>query len=99
MLSVKSIHGKAGSPLGHNGTANYPEIRTPDSARRISPTAAAHELNSILTVVQGYADRLALSHLEDPKLVQKLKLISEAIHHASTLVQNALNRNAHLPSP
>jgi hypothetical protein len=99
MLSVKSIHGEAGSPLEHSGQVNHREIHQPESSHHISPTVAAHELNTIFTIVQGYADRLALKHLEDPKLVRELKLITEAMYHASMLVQKALNRNGPSPSP
>jgi len=59
-----------------------------DPARHMAPTVA-HELNNMLTVVQGYADRLLLHHGKDPKLRPQLKLISEAARRAAVAVRNA----------
>lgn len=59
-----------------------------DPNRHIAPTVA-HELNNILTIVQGYADRLLLRHSQNPTLMPDLKLISEAARRAATVVRNA----------
>jgi signal transduction histidine kinase len=72
------------SPLQPNG-AEKPKS---DSDRHISSTLA-HELNNLLTVVQGHADRLFVKHQEDTVLSQNLKKISEAAHRAAELVRNA----------
>ena len=54
----------------------------------------AHELNNILTIVQGYADRLLLRHGEDPALLPHLRLISEAARRAAIVVREATPPNA-----
>jgi nitrogen-specific signal transduction histidine kinase len=59
-----------------------------DPARHVAPVVA-HELNNILTIVQGYADRLLLRHGGDPELMPQLKLISEASRRAAAVVRRA----------
>ncbi|MEJ0089379.1 MAG: hypothetical protein WDM80_06500 [Limisphaerales bacterium] len=69
-----------------------PALLTPlqpfDPARHIAPNVA-HELNNILTIVQGYTDRLLLRHGQNPALMPDLKLISEAARRAAIVVRNA----------
>jgi hypothetical protein len=59
-----------------------------DPARHIGPVIA-HDLNNILTIVQGYADRLLLRHGANPELMPDLKLISEAARRAATVIRTA----------
>lgn len=67
---------------------NDGENRRADADRHISLTLA-HELNNLLTVVQGHADRLFVKHQEDTILAPALKKISEAAHRAAELVRSA----------
>jgi hypothetical protein len=67
-------------------------VRQYDPARHVAPVVA-HELNNILTIVQGYADRLLLRHGEDPALLPQLKLISEAAKRAAMVVREATPPN------
>ena len=64
-----------------------------DPARHVAPVVA-HELNNILTIVQGYADRLLLHHGENPALKPQLKMISEASKRAAAVVRKATPPNA-----
>lgn len=73
--------------LESGGAAGGQEAKF-DSTRHVAP-AVAHELNNILTVIQGYADRLLLKHGEEPALNAPLKLISEAARRAANLVRSA----------
>ena len=59
-----------------------------DPTRHMAP-AVAHELNNILTIVQGYADRLLLHHGGDPALMPHLKQISEAARRAAGVIRKA----------
>jgi signal transduction histidine kinase len=76
------------SPLSQDGGENHQEKRKPDADRHISLTLA-HELNNLLTVVQGHAERLFAKHREDSVLASNLKTISDAAHRAAELVRNA----------
>ena len=66
-----------------------PEAAAPfDPAKHISPVVA-HELNNILAIVQGYADRLILKYADDKALHSQLKMITEAARRAATIVRDA----------
>ncbi len=60
-----------------------------DSAQHIPP-AVAHELNNIIAIIRGYADRLLFKHSQDPALEPHLKLISEAAKRAGIIVHDAM---------
>jgi len=73
-----------------------------DSARHIPP-AVAHELNNIIAIIRGYADRLLVKHSQDPALEPHLKLISDAAKRAGTVVREAMpphpSPTRHIPLP
>ncbi len=94
MSSYEPIHKKTASLLKTDGAANWREPDpTFDPTRHVAP-AVAHELNNILTIVQGYADRLLLRHAENPELMPNLKMISEAAKRAAAVVRKATPPNA-----
>ena len=64
-----------------------------DPTRHVAPHVA-HELNNLLTVVQGYSERLLLRHHDDPALAPHLRLISEASKRAAAVVREATPPNA-----
>jgi signal transduction histidine kinase len=57
----------------------------------------AHELNNILTIIQGYTDCLLFKHGDDPALEPPLRMISEATRRAALLVQDARPPKPTLP--
>ncbi len=93
--SFDSIYKKMASSLESGGAGEAPAAKL-DPARQISPVVA-HELNNLFTIIQGYADRLALKHGQDSALAAHLKLISEASRRAATVVRGALPPRADLP--
>ena len=100
MSSDDSNQNNLSATLEPEGTTSWRETNPGfDPARHMAP-AVAHELNNILTVVQGYADRLLLHHGGDPALMPHLKLISEAARRAAGVVRNATppKANEHLNS-
>ncbi|HEY1787004.1 MAG TPA: histidine kinase dimerization/phospho-acceptor domain-containing protein [Verrucomicrobiae bacterium] len=59
-----------------------------DPERHVAPVIA-HELNNILAIVQGYADRLILKHTDDTALHSQLKMITEAARRAAAIIRDA----------
>lgn len=49
----------------------------------------AHELNNIMTIIQGYAERMILKHGEDPALRPDLQLISDNARRAVSVIKQA----------
>jgi hypothetical protein len=89
MSPETSIQMNMAAPLAADGLASpRVPVQPIDSARHIGPEVA-HDLNNILTIVQGYADRLLLRHGANPALMPDLKLISEAARRAATVIRNA----------
>jgi nitrogen-specific signal transduction histidine kinase len=94
MSSYESICKKLASSLEQNGTGSRPEPDQKfDPTRHVAPVVA-HELNNILNIVQGYADRLLLRHSDDPALMPHLRLISEASKRAVAIVRAATPPNS-----
>ena len=96
MSSLENIYKKmaeaaAGADAPHETAQNSAQNSTP----YVSP-AVAHELNNIIAIIRGYADRLLFKHGENPALEPHLKLISEAAKRAAIIVHDALPPN---PSP
>ena len=89
MSSLDTIYKKMAASLEQDGVGNqHDTLPKFDPARHIAPNVA-HELNNILTIIQGYADRLLIKHREEPTLQPSLKLISEASRRAANIVREA----------
>lgn len=92
MSSLDTIYEKM-TP-GTDATANVQRFTPPatsstmDNGRQISRDVA-HELNNILTIVRGYADRLLLKHGDNPALRPELQLISDNSRRAASVIRNA----------
>ena len=94
MSTLDSIYKKMATSPGQNGVGHVQEpAQKFDQSRHIAPLVA-HELNNILTIVQGYADRMLMKHGEEPALQPQLKLISEAAKRAGTIIREAMPPNA-----
>jgi hypothetical protein len=94
MSAYESIYKKMLSPLEPGGNENPDATKVKyDPARHVAPIVA-HELNNILTIVQGYAERLLLRHGQDAELMPHLRVISEASKRAAAVVRAATPPNA-----
>lgn len=72
-----------------NSEERLPETAVPfDPSRHVAPVIA-HELNNILAIVQGYADRLILKYADDTALHSQLKMITEAARRAAAIIRDA----------
>ena len=63
----------------------------PEPAQQIS-REVAHELNNILTIIQGYAERMILKHGENPALRPELQMIFQNAKRATSVVRQASPR-------
>lgn len=89
MSSYESIYKKMAAALERNSDGSLRETPSKfDPARHVAPIVA-HELNNILTIVQGHAERLLMRHNDDPALMPHLKLICEASKRAAAVVRAA----------
>lgn len=61
---------------------------TPDAPKQIG-REVAHELNNILTIIRGYADRMLIKHGENPALRPDLQLICENAKRAESVVRHS----------
>ena len=73
---------------------NREEERLPEAGARLDPAkhippGIAHELNNVLAIVQGYADRLILKYADDKALHSQLKMITEAARRAAAIIRDA----------
>lgn len=95
--TLESIYKNLVPSLESGGAGDTPE-NTADLARHISPTVA-HELNNLLTVIQGYADRLLIGHSDNSALQAHLKLITEAARRATAVIRSARTPASHRLPP
>jgi nitrogen-specific signal transduction histidine kinase len=94
MSSLENIYKKMAEAAAGTDALHETTQRS-DSTPYVSP-AVAHELNNIIAIIRGYADRLLFKHGENPALEPHLKLISEAAKRAAIIIHDAMPRN---PSP
>jgi hypothetical protein len=88
MSSMESIYKKMAESAASAGSSGEAAPKF-DPAQHIPP-AVAHELNNIIAIIRGYADRLLSKHSQDPALEPHLKLISDAARRAGILVHDAM---------
>ena len=94
MSSYDSINKKVALPPERNRDGSLRKASGQnDPARQVTPLVA-HELNNILAIIQGYAERLLLRHSDDPALAPHLKLISEGSKRAAVILREATPADA-----
>jgi signal transduction histidine kinase len=96
MSSLDNIYQKMVPTLEPSALAHlHHELPHPELSHQIG-REVAHELSNILTIIQGYADRMILKHGENPALRPELQLISENARRAASVVRQAAPRK---PAP
>ncbi|HEY2329775.1 MAG TPA: histidine kinase dimerization/phospho-acceptor domain-containing protein [Verrucomicrobiae bacterium] len=89
MSSLDNIYMKMSPTLEAADLANlHHEQARPDAEKQIG-REVAHELNNILTIIRGYADRMALKHGANPALRPDLQLISENVKRAESVIRHS----------
>ena len=92
MSSLDNIYQKMVPSLESAALAQlHQNLPNAEPARQIS-REVAHELNNILTIIQGYADQMIMKHGENPALRPQLELIANNARRAVSVVQKASGR-------
>ena len=81
-----------------SGVAEQTHQTKTEPVRHVS-RAVAHDLNNLLTIVQGYSERLLLQHSGDPMMKEHLKRIFEASRRAADIVRAATPPAATVQQP
>ncbi len=69
------------------------ELPRPETERQVG-REVAHELNNILTIIQGYADRMILKNPDNAVLRADLQLISDNARRAVGVIRQASARKS-----
>lgn len=88
MSSLENIYQKMVPTLEPAALAQL-HHESPQPSQNHIGREVAHELNNILTIIQGYADRMMVKHGEDPVLSPDLKLISNNARRAVAVIRDA----------
>jgi nitrogen-specific signal transduction histidine kinase len=97
MSSLESIYEKMTPGNGSTSfAALHPQPPASESSLKIS-REVAHELNNILTIVRGYADRLVMKHVDNPALRPELKLIADNARRAANVIRTASQTKPSVP--
>jgi signal transduction histidine kinase len=94
MSSLDNIYMKMATTVEPAVLTRLPQEQLPAGSEQQIGRDVAHELNNILTIIRGYADRMILKHGENPALRPELQLISDSARRAESVV-----RHASLPRP
>ena len=88
MSSLDNIYQKMVPNLEPSTLAQLHHEPPPEQSRHIGRDVA-HELNNILTVIQGYADRLIMKQGENSALRAELQTISDSAKRAVTVIRQS----------
>jgi signal transduction histidine kinase len=89
MSSLENIYQKMSPNLEPATLAHLHHEQSPADAQKHIGRDTAHELNNILTIIRGYADRMILKHGDNPALRPDLQLISENVKRAESVVRHS----------
>ena len=89
MSSLDNIYMKMAPSLEPADLANLHHEPPPTDAQKLIGREVAHELNNILTILRGYADRVMRKCGDNPAMLQDLKVISDNVKRAEAVVRQA----------
>jgi signal transduction histidine kinase len=70
----------------------------PTESHRLIGREVAHELNNILTIIQGYSERAMMKNGDNPTLHRDLQVILDNAKRATLVVRRARPRSASEPT-
>ena len=83
--SLESIYQKMTPPDGVSAAAAQHDVLTRDQIGG----DVSHELNNVLTIIRGYAERMISRHGDNPALRPDLQLLSDNARRAERVVREA----------
>ena len=98
MSSLDNIYQKMVPTLESATLAQLHHDAPSPEPQRLIAREVAHELNNILTIIQGYSDRLVMKNKGNPALCADLQLIADNARRAVLVVRNANPRKS-VPTP
>lgn len=95
MSSLDNIYQKMVPALESSALAqlHHEPPQPPEQPNHIG-REVAHELNNILTIIQGYTERMILKHGDNPALRPDLQLISDNARRAVSVIRKARKPSA-----
>ena len=97
MSSLENIYERMTPASGPTSFAQTPPPPAPSDPTLKISRDVAHELNNVLTIVRGYADRLILKHGDNPALRPELQLISDNARRAEKVIRAASQSKPPMP--
>jgi signal transduction histidine kinase len=94
MSSFDNIYQKMVPTLEPATLAQLHHEPPPAPPQRHMSREVAHELNNVLTIIQGYTERLVIKHAENPALRADLQLIADNARRAVTVIRQASARKS-----
>jgi len=94
MSSLDSLYIKMAPAVEPANLAHLHPVPPPGDAQKQIGREVAHDLNNILTIIRGYADRMLLKHGDNPALRPELQLIAENAARAIAVVRHSTPRSS-----
>lgn len=89
MSSLENIYQKMSPTVNVANQAILTSQSSSADAQKQIGREVAHELNNILTIISGYADRMMMKHGENTALRPELQLIAENARRAASVVRQS----------
>jgi signal transduction histidine kinase len=89
MSSFDNIYMKMTPSLEPSALASLHQEQSLPESDKVIGRQVAHELNNILTILRGYAERMLVKHNENPALRPDLHLINENLRRAERVVRQS----------
>ena len=89
MSSLENIYQKMSPAISVSQQANLTSQSSSADAQKQIGREVAHELNNILTIINGYAERMMMKYGDNPAMRPELQLIAENARRAAGVVRQS----------